>query len=328
VAEAKAEFDVVICEDVFGPPVDELSRKFAVLADAELWRRADELREYLRGARALIVRNRTQVTRELLEGAPRLVVVGRAGAGLDNVDVGAASELGVVVCYAPVQNARSVAEHVMGLLLALVRKIPQADQSVREGKWLRHEHTGHELFGKTMGIVGLGRIGSLVASLAKAFGMKIIAHDPYVSTESAQVKEIGCELVELDELLARADVITIHVPLSEDTFHLIDRAALAKMKRTAVLINASRGPVVDEEALYEALSAGEIAGAALDVRESEPPAPGSPLHRMANVVLTPHIAAFTHEAQAAVVRDVVADVEAVLTGRPAKYPANFPTPRK
>ena len=320
--------EIVIPEDLTGPGTERLAQYFNVYQDSSLWQRPDELADLISGARALIVRNRTPVTAELLQAGRELLVVGRGGAGLDNIDVAAATKLGIVVCYAPVQNATSVAEHTLGLMLALVRRIPVADSSVRAGQWLRHEHTGTQLAGKTLGIIGLGHIGRLVAAYGKALGMELVGYDPYLSTDSPVIKQLGCELTKFDALLTRADVITIHVPLTDQTYHLLDRHALDQMKNTAVLVNTSRGPVVNEEELCFALEAGQIAGAALDVRENEPPAPDSPLHRLDNTVLTPHIAAFTTEAQNAVVEAVAADVIAVLSGKPANYYANFPSPRR
>ncbi len=319
--------DIVVAEDVTGPAMAELDQQFAVYQDATLWQRPDELADAISTARALIVRNRTQVTAELLQGADQLLAVGRAGAGLDNVDVAAASELGVVVCYAPVQNATSVAEHTIALMLALLRRIPQADQSVRQGQWLRHEHTGHELAGKTLGVIGLGNIGRRVATYAQALGMQVIACDPYLSPDSEVVEQLSCELMSLFDLLAQADVVSVHTPLSVETHHLLDCDAFQQMKNSAVLINTSRGSIVNEADLGEALESGQIAGAALDVRESEPPAPDSRLHTLGNTVLTPHIAAFTTEAQNAVVQAVVADVTAVLNGEVATNYANFRRPR-
>jgi len=320
--------DVVVTEDVAGPAMAQLGERFEVYQDSTLWQRPDELVNVITNARAVIVRNRTQVTAELLQEADQLLVVGRAGAGLDNVDVAAATELGIVVCYAPVQNATSVAEHTLGLILALVRRIPQADRSVRADKWLRYEHTGTQLCGKTLGIIGLGHIGQLVSAYSKALGMKLVGCDPYLSPDDEIVKQLDCELTEFDDLLTRADVITIHVPLTDQTHHLLDRQAFQQMKESTVLINTSRGAVVNEEDLCAALEAGQIAGAGLDVRENEPPAPDSPLHRFDNTVLTPHIAAFTTEAQNAVTEAVVADVMAVLTGEAAQYYANFARPRR
>ncbi len=320
--------DIVVAEDIVGPAMAQLGDRFKVYQDAALWQHPDDLAHTVSNAQALIVRNRTQVTAELLQQADQLLVVGRAGAGLDNVDVAAATELGIVVCYAPVQNAISVAEHALGLMLAVLRRISPADSSVRAGQWLRHEHTGTQLSGKTLGVIGLGQIGQLVGAYGKALDMELLGCDPYLSGDSPVVEELGCELTELEDLLARADVITLHVPLTDQTYHLLDRHAFDRMKDTAVLINTSRGAVVNEEDLCAALAAGQIAGAGLDVRENEPPAPDSPLHRFDNTVLTPHIAAFTTEAQNAVVEAVATDVMAVLSGKPAIYYANFASPRR
>ena len=320
--------DIVVAEDIVGPAMAPLGDRFKLHKDAALWQHPDDLAGIVSTARALIVRNRTQVTAELLQEAQQLLVVGRAGAGLDNVDVATATELGIVVCYAPVQTAISVAEHTLGLMLAVLRRIPPADSSVRAGQWLRHEHTGTQLSGKTLGVIGLGHIGQLVGAYGKALGMELVGCDPYLSGDSPVVQELGCELTELENLLARADVITLHVPLTDQTHHLLDRHAFDRMKNTAVLINTSRGAVVNEEDLCAALEGGQIAGAGLDVRENEPPAANSPLHRFDNTVLTPHIAAFTTEAQNAVVEAVATDVTAVLSGKPAIYYANFASPRR
>ncbi|MCK4324348.1 MAG: hydroxyacid dehydrogenase [Armatimonadetes bacterium] len=320
--------DIVVAEDIVGPAMAQLGDRFKVHKDAALWQHPDDLADVVSTARALIVRNRTQVTAELLQQADQLLVVGRAGAGLDNVDVATATELGIVVCYAPVQNAISVAEHTLGLMLALLRRISPADSSVRAGQWLRHEHTGTQLSGKTLGVIGLGHIGQMVGAYGQALGMELLGCDPYLSADSPVVEELGCELTELEDLLARADVITLHVPLTDQTHHLLDHHAFDRMKDTAVLINTSRGTVVNEEDLCAALEAGQIAGAGLDVRENEPPAPDSPLHRFDNTVFTPHIAAFTTEAQNAVVEAVATDVLAIISGKPAEYYANFPSPRR
>ncbi len=320
--------DIIVTEDVTGPAMVPLAEKFEVYQDPTLWQRPDELADTVRNVRAVIVRNRTQVTAQLLRAAEHVLIVGRAGAGLDNVDVQAASNLGIVVCSAPVQNATSVAEHTLALMLSLARRIPPADCSVRQGQWLRHEHTGVQLAGKILGVIGLGNIGRRVATYGRALGMQVIAHDPYLSPDSEAVAQLGCELMSLSELFAQADVVTVHVPLTDATHHLLNRQAFEQMKDSALLINTSRGPVVNEADLGEALTSGAIAGAALDVRETEPPDPDSPLHMLDNVVLTPHIAAFTTAAQNAVIEAVVADVTAVLDGQAASYYANFPRPQR
>ena len=284
-----------------------------VAFEPDLWS-SPELASKLAEARAVIVRNQTQITRELIEQAPRLEVIARAGAGLDNVDTTAAAEAGVVVTYAPAENSLSVAELVMGLLLSLARRIPAAWQDTRNGGWDRKTFTGLELSGRKLGIVGFGRIGRLVAVRAKAFGMQLIAHDEFIPSEA--FAEIGAESVSFETLLTESDAVSVHVPLLDSTRGLFGASQFAAMKSTSWFINASRGETVDEAALIEALQSGEIAAAALDVRDTEPPSRG-PLEEMDNVILTPHIGAFTQEAQERVVALVCGDVERVLTGEAA-----------
>jgi D-3-phosphoglycerate dehydrogenase len=272
-----------------------------------------ELPAALGEAHALIVRSETQVTDELLANAPHLVVVARAGIGVDNIDVDAATRRGIAVLNAPGANTVSAAEHAVALLLALQRRIPGAVHSMREGGWDRKAFAGSELRGKTIGIVGLGRIGQHVAGLARAFGMTVIAHDPFLPEERA--RELNISLSPLHELLAASDVVTLHLPLTEETQDLIDRERIARMKRGAVLINTARGGLVNEQALIDALESGAIGGAALDVFEPEPLPAESPLRRTKGLILTPHLAASTTEAQDRVAREIGAAVrDALLTG--------------
>ncbi|HLQ05135.1 MAG TPA: phosphoglycerate dehydrogenase [Verrucomicrobiae bacterium] len=273
---------------------------------------------------ALIVRSETRVTASLMDKAPRLAVVGRAGVGVDNIDVAAATERGVYVVNAPLGNIVAAAEHAIALALALMRKIPEADRSVRAGEWTRSRLIGRELRGKTLGLIGIGRVGSEVARRAAAFEMKVIAHDPFATEASA--RSAGAQLVELDDLFARADVISLHTPLTEKTRGLINATTLAKMKPTAVLVNASRGEVVDPQALADALARGTIAGAALDVFSPEPLAADSPLRGAPHTVLTPHIAGSTTEAQVNVAVEVVKQILDILDGKPARYAVNAPRP--
>jgi D-3-phosphoglycerate dehydrogenase len=242
----------------------------------------------------LIVRSATKVTREVIEAGDRLKVVGRAGIGVDNVDVDAATRRGIVVVNTPQGNITSTAEHAIGLMLAVARKIPQLHAALSEGRWEKKGYTGVELNGKTLGIVGLGRVGALVAQRAHALGMDIVARDPYIAPQRAQ--RMGIELVELDELLARSDVVTLHVVKTPETVHMIGAAEIGACRAGAIIVNVSRGGVVDEDALAEALRDGTIAGAGLDVFEAEP-LTSSPLFGLPNVVLTPHIAGQTTEAQ-------------------------------
>ena len=319
--------DVLVSENVAGAEMDALKGAFDVAVDPQLWRSPDKLHAAIADARAIIVRNQTKVDRELIATAKRLEVIGRAGVGLDNVDVKAASDAGVVVAFTPEQNAISVAELAIGLMLSLARQIPAADASTKSGKWERQVFTGTELFGKTLGLVGLGRIGFLVATRARAFGMKVLAHDAFVSPDSVLVAESGAQLVSLDELLAQSDVISVHVPRTPQTERFIDAGKFAQMKPNALFVNTSRGEVVDEAAMIAALRQRRIAGAALDVRTAEPPTAGE-LEKLPNVILTPHIAAFTLEGQTRVVSSICRDVAAVLRGEAARNFVNFPTPRR
>ncbi|MEJ5256441.1 MAG: hydroxyacid dehydrogenase, partial [Acidimicrobiales bacterium] len=254
----------------------------------------EELIELVRGAHALIIRSATQVTAEVIEAGSELVVVGRAGIGLDNVDVAAATERGVMVVNAPQSNVLSAAEHTMALLLAQARNIPQANSALKEGRWERSRWTGVELSDKVLGIIGLGRIGKLVAQRALAFGMRLVAYDPFVSAERA--RQLSVELLDLDELMAVADFVTLHVAKTPETIGLIDAERLARAKRGIRIINVARGGIVDEAALADAIRSGQVAGAALDVFETEP-CTESPLFELPNVVVTPHLGASTHEAQ-------------------------------
>ena len=273
----------------------------------------DELLRALAGAHALIVRSETQVTADLLAHAPLLRVVARAGTGIDNIDVAAATRRGVAVMNAPGANTVSAAEHAIALLLALVRRIPGAVEAMRRGEWDRKRFEGSELRGKTMGVVGLGRIGGQVAQLAKAFGMQLVGHDPYVTPERAA--ELQAKLLPLDQLLKVADVVTLHMAHTDQTHHLINAERLKLMKPTAVLINTARGDLVDETALAEAVRAGQIAGAAIDVFAVEPLPADSPLRKLDNLILTPHLAASTTEAQERVSVETCSAVrEALLQG--------------
>ena len=251
---------------------------------------------------AWIVRGATQVTRKLIESAPRLRWVARAGAGLDNIDVAAAKERGIAVLNVPGANAVAVAELVFGLLLGLLRHIPQGDASVRCGEWDKSKFMGRELRGKTLGIVGLGKIGRAVAQRARAFEMTCVGYDPLVS--DADVRAMGVEPLSLDDLIPRAEILTLHVPLSPETRGLISAERVGRLPRGAFLVNAARGGIVDEAALLAALESGALSGAALDVFSSEPPK-GSPLVGHPKVVATPHVGAATVEAQEAVGEEIV-----------------------
>ena len=315
--------DLLITENITGPAIDDLCTRFDVLRLPELWKDAEGLARHVSNTKVLLVRNQTRVTKRLLQAAKGLVAVVRAGAGLDNIDVEAASEAGVIVTYAPDQNSISAAEHTIGLLLALARKIPEANASTKLGEWNRHNFVGNEVYGKTLGLIGAGKIGFLTAARAQAFGMHILACDPQLSRDNVYLSQLNAELVELDELLGRADFVSCHIPATPQTIGLLNRHAFAKMKATACIINTSRGDVIDEDDLIAALKSGRIAGAALDVRASEPPQSNG-LELLPNVILTPHIAAFTHEGQERVTRAVCEDIARVLEGKSPKnaFPVN------
>lgn len=268
----------------------------------------------------LIVRSRVTVTKDVIEAGKNLKIVGRAGIGVDNIDVEAATRRGIVVMNTPQANVTAAAEHTFSLLLSLARNIPRADASIRGGNWERSKFIGVELEGKTVGIVGLGRVGAAVARYSKAFGAKVISYDPFISKDRAA--ELGVALVEFPELLERADFITVHVPLTEKTRKLFSKNEFKKMKKTARLINTSRGGVVDEDALYQALANREIAGAALDVFEKEPPPKESRLFTLDNVILTPHLGASTEEAQMKVAVDIAEQFAEFFTSGVARNAVN------
>jgi D-3-phosphoglycerate dehydrogenase len=270
---------------------------------------------------ALLVRSQVQVDAEVIGAGSRLVVIGRAGVGVDNVDVDAATRAGITVVNAPTGNTIAAAEHTLALLLGLARRVAAADASMRRGEWQRARFQGVELRGKTIGIVGLGKIGLAIADRARGLEMTVLGHDPYVTADQAALR--GVELVDLDALLARSDVVTVHVPLTRATRGLIGRAAIAKMKPGAFVLNVARGGILDEAAIAEALRDGRLGGAGVDVFEAEPPT-GSPLLDAPNTLLTPHLGASTAEAQVAVAIEVAAQVLEVLDGRPARAAVNAP----
>jgi len=279
-----------------------------------------QLMTHVVGAHALIIRSATQVTAEVLEAASDLIVVGRAGIGLDNVDVEAATRRGVMVVNAPQSNIVSAAEHTMALLLAQARNVPQAHAALKQGRWERARWEGIELADKTLGIVGLGRIGKLVADRAKAFGMRLVAFDPFVSADRART--MGVELLALDQLVSESDFITIHLPKTKETTGIIGRDLFLKAKPSLRVINVARGGIVDEEALAEAISNGVIAGAALDVFSKEPMTE-SPLFALDSVVITPHLGASTREAQDKA-GDTIADmVQLALAGEFVPFAVNI-----
>lgn len=284
---------VLVCDPVSSKCIDILkSAGLEVSYQPKI--SADELIKQIPEYDAVIVRSRTKITSSVIEAGKKLRVIGRAGVGLDNIDTETAAKKGIAVLNTPESSTEAVAELVLGLMLSLARKIPLGDKGIKEGRWLKGEMMGIELKGKTLGIVGLGRIGSRVGALAKAFGMNILVYD-VIQLPEQLIKSLDAKVVDLDTLLSNSDFVTLHVPLTPETKHMMNRERFAKMKKGAYLINASRGEVVDEEALYAALKDGWLAGAALDVFEQEPPT--SEVVKLPNVVCTPHIGAQTVEAQ-------------------------------
>jgi len=316
-----APLDVVVAEPIAAAAIERL--RVAGHSVAEYAGRSrDDLLSALSGARALIVRSATTVDDVLLARVPRLEVVARAGVGLDNVDVEAATARGVLVVNAPESNVLSAAEHTMALILAMARNVPQAHHSLADGRWERARWEGFELAGKTLGILGLGRIGALVAQRARAFDMRVVAHDPFVSVGRA--RDLGVELLSLAELLAVSDVATVHLPRTKETIGLIDSAALAGAKPGLRLVNVARGGIIDETALLAALESGRVAGAALDVFVHEPPL-GSPLIGHPLVVATPHLGASTAEAQDRAGMTVADMVSLALTNNFVPFAVNSGT---
>lgn len=282
----------------------------------------DELAEAIPGYDGLIVRSSARATADVIAAGDRLKVIGRAGVGVDNIDMHAANQRGVVVMNTPGANTVATAEHTMALLLALCRHIPQAVESLKAGKWERNKFKGIELRTKTIGIVGLGRIGRRIARRCRAFGMSVVAYDPYMSEDRVEAMRI--ERVSLDQLFERSDFITLHAALTPDTKELIDAEAIAKMKPGVRIINAARGGLIDEAALAAALADGKVAGAALDVLTDEPPDPDNPLLRMDNAVVTPHLAASTSESQREVGIQIVSQMIDALIGVDFRNALNMP----
>ena len=294
--------------------------KHVAEVDVRLDLTAETLLDVLPEYDALVVRSQTKVTANVLAAGTRLRVVGRAGTGVDNIDLDAANRQGILVVNAPASNSIAVAELTIGLMLALARHIPQAHSSLQSGKWERTKYSGWEVRGKTLGLVGFGRIAAEVARRARALEMNIIAYDPIINAERAA--QLGVAPVTLDELVAQADVVSLHVPLIDATRNLFDATRLAQMKRGAYLINCARGGIVDENALAEALASGQIGGAALDVFAKEPPT--GPLLALPNLIGLPHLGASTEEAQALTAADVAEGVVDALAGRSPRYAVNAP----
>lgn len=294
--------------------------EFEVDVKTEL--KPEELKEIIKDYDALIVRSATKVTKDIIAAADKLKVIGRAGVGLDNVDLEAATGKGIIVMNTPGGNTISTAEHTMSMILALSRNIPQANSSTKKGEWKRSKFMGVELYGKSLGIIGFGRIGTEVAKRALSFGMKVLAYDPFLSRDVAE--SIGVEIVELKELLETSDYITVHTPLTEETNHMLSEKEFALMKDGVRLLNCARGGIIDEAALVNAVRAGKAAGAAIDVFEKEPLPADSELLKLDNIITTPHLGASTEEAQVNVAIEVAEIVRDALLGNGIRNAANYP----
>ncbi len=279
-----------------------------------------ELKEIIGKYDALVIRSATKVTEDIITAASNLKVIGRAGIGLDNVDIPVASRQGIVVMNTPYGNTITTAEHTIAMIMALSRNIPQATASLKDGKWEKNKLKGRELFNKTLGLIGAGNIGGIVADRAKGLKMKVIIYDPYIKPET--IEELDVESVSLDELLKRSDYVTIHTPKTDETKNLINKETLAKMKKGAMLINCARSDIVNEDDLYEALKSGHLWGAAIDVFSTEPPGKNK-LLELNNFICTPHLGASTSEAQDNVARDVAEQIVAYLFGGTVKNAVNI-----
>ena len=314
---------VLIADSISQRGVDELSRDGALEVSFQTGLTESELVKIIPEFSALVVRSQTKVTAQILNAGVRLRVVGRAGVGVDNVDVETATRRGIIVLNAPGGNTVSTAEHTFSLLLSVARKIPQADASMRGKNWDRKNFEGIELYNKTLGVIGMGRIGSELSRRAIAFGMRVVAYDPYLS--AARARALQVELVdELDDLLTSANFISLHMPLTEETHHMVDATRLAKTKRGVRVVNCARGGLIDEGALAEALHSGQVAGAALDVFEIEPLSSDSPLRTAPNLVLTPHLGASTAEAQESVGIEIAESIRAALLEGTIRNAVNMP----
>ncbi|MCS6846927.1 MAG: phosphoglycerate dehydrogenase [Anaerolineae bacterium] len=315
-------FNILIPDDLSPAGLELLHSDPSVRVDVVKKMPRAELLERIPEYHALIVRSETKVDAEVIARGSKLRVIGRAGIGVDTIDVEAATHRGIIVMNTPQANTIATCEHTIAMMLALARNIPQADASLRRGEWTRSKFMGVQLQGKTLGVIGLGRIGTQVAKRAQCFGMEVIAYDPYVSEEAARANKVI--LVSLDELLAQSDFVTLHSSLTQGSRGLLDAAAIAKMKTGARVINVARGALVDSHALYDALVSGKLAGAALDVFEEEPLPADSPLLKLPNVVLTPHLGASTAEAQRDVSIQIAEQVLDALHERDVRNAVNFP----
>ena len=307
---------IVISEDVWSADFEALADSFPIVREPDLWSKTEELKSKLTGATALVVRNRTQVTREIIEAAPQLKIIARAGVGLDNIDIKAADDNGVIVSAALGINATAVGEETLAMALALSRKLIELDSSTRAGEWNRK--AGSEISGKTWGLLGFGATARATAELLKGFRVSVLAYDPFAKPTNEYLASINATMASINDVVAQSDVISVHLPSTPETKEIINAQLLSTMKKSALLINVGRGEVINEADLESALKSGVIAGAGLDVRAQEPPQ-DKRFTDIANVVLAPHIAGITHESQAAINRVLVSEIRAALTGEAQQY---------
>ena len=307
---------IVISEDVWGPQFAELAKTVETVQMDDGWQNRDALKAALATAQALVVRNRTQVDRDLLDAAPNLRVVARAGVGLDNIDIKAADERGVAVVAGLGVNAVSVAEFTVGLAISVMRTIPQHDVATRAGGWNRTQ--GREISGKTWGLISCGATGLATARLLQGFGVTLLGFDPFVQADDPRLQELGIGLRSLDDVLANSDIVSIHSPATPDTRGLINAERISTMRDGAVIVSVGRGEVIDEADLITALKSGKLAGAGLDVRATEPPTVGE-LETLPNVVLAPHVAGITKESQARIADVLTSNIGLALAGQPVTH---------
>jgi D-3-phosphoglycerate dehydrogenase / 2-oxoglutarate reductase len=314
---------ILVADSISPKGIDLLRGKGELLVEVKTGLKENDLLGIMANYSAIVVRSQTRITAKVIDAAKKLKAIGRAGVGVDNVDVEAATRRGVIVMNTPAGNTISTAEHAFSLLVSIARNIPQAHCSVKSGNWDRKSYEGVELYGKTIGIIGMGRIGTEIARRAIAFGMRPIAYDPYLSPSRARSLQV--ELFEnLEEVLARADFLTLHMPLTTETQHLINSDRMLRMKKGARIVNCARGGLIDENALYEALKSGQVAAAALDVFETEPPPADFPLRTLANVVFTPHLGASTAEAQESVGLEIAEAIRSLLLEGVIRNAVNVP----
>jgi D-3-phosphoglycerate dehydrogenase / 2-oxoglutarate reductase len=313
---------VLVSDSMAAEVLEILNNAPGIKAEAITNLKPEELKAIIKNYDALIVRSSTKATAEIIEAATKLAAIGRAGAGVDNIDIPAASKRGIVVMNTPGGNTVTTAEHAIAMMLSLARRIPQATASMKAGRWEKSKFMGNEFCNKTLGIIGLGRVGAIVADRAQGLKMSVIAHDPFISPDVAE--QLGITLVSLDEIYKKSDFITVHSPLSKETKNLLDPPAFAKMKKGVFLIHCARGGIVNEKALYDALVSGRVAGAAIDVFEEEP-TKNMELIALDNVICTPHLGASTDEAQTNVAIAIAQQIAAYFATGEIKGAVNFPS---